>query len=143
MLDDVNQEGDWLVPYLLAVWQMVSRFSERVLPFTGLDERSSEELLNTLEVSPPDALTKKTSAGAGRGAAEQWSAEGMDTASPTRPNVKEGPEIDVTVAEIFPVIRKEVQIKVPRDTVWGSIDGTGSGNVRICELLLVGTANKG
>lgn len=85
-----------------------------MLPVTGLGGRSSGEHLKTSEVSPPAAVTKKTPAGAVQGAPEQWSVEGTDTSSPTRPHVKEGPEIEVAVADIFPVIRKQVQIKGTR-----------------------------
>lgn len=75
----------------LTMWQVISTFPVRwVLPNTGLCGRCSGELLETLEVSLSDSVTKNTSASA----AEQWLVNGVDTTSPTRSHKQEGPRID-------------------------------------------------
>ncbi|XP_073464721.1 uncharacterized protein [Aquarana catesbeiana] len=129
VLGSLDLQWYWWGQCLLTVWQIDLRFSERVLPVTEWYGRRPE-LLETSKVSPAGAVTINISAGVVRGAAELWSIEGVDTVSPAEPHEKVGPKIDAALAEMLSITQKEVQLKVPGDTV------KESANVGCCKNVM-------
>lgn len=59
----------------------------------------------------------------------------MHTAFIATPHEKEGPRMDAAAAELLPAPHKEVQIKVPRDTVKKNTDNIGKCNREESDML--------